>query len=154
MQRRQTHERQQARGRVARLPDPFPSLPADWSDGPQPAGQRGGWRCCWASLWPLALQLSLLLLFATGLAAQTMIFARADGLAESFAGLMDYLGFVGGLIAGGGLVWAGMFLRDRDEAWARSQIPGGVAAAAAGIALVTATQAISDLSASGAIPIP
>ena len=154
MQRRPTHEPPQAQGRVARPPDPFPALPADWSDGRQPAGQRGGWRCCWTSLWPLAYHLTLLLLFATGLAAQTVIFARSDGLAEAFAGLMDYLGFAGGLIAGGGLAWAGLFLRDRDEEWARSQIPGGVAAAAAGIALVAATQAISDLSASGAIPIP
>ncbi len=102
----------------------------------------------------MAFHLTLLLLFATGLAAQTLIFARTDGLAEAFAGLMDYLRFVGGLIAGGGLVWAGLFLRDRAQDWARSRIPGGVAAAAAGIALIAAAQAISDLSASGAIPIP
>ena len=149
MERRLTPRRPETEEQVTVLLFRPPPVANDGREGPP-----GGWRRRWASLWPIALQVALLLLFGTGMAAQTMIFARADGLAEAFAGLMDYLGFVGGLIAGGGLIWAGLFLRDRDEAWARSQIPGGVAAAAAGIALIAAARAISVLSASGAIPIP
>lgn len=154
MERRLSHEQPEAEEGVVLLLF-RPSAATDEPGAGREAGRpRGGWRCCWASLWPIALHLALLLLFGTGMAAQTMILARADGLAESFAGLMDYLSFLGGLIAGGGLVWAGLFLRDRDQDWARSEIPGGVAAAASGIALIAAAQAISDLSASGAIPIP
>ena len=149
MERRLTPQRSDTEEQVTvPLFRPLP-VATDRRDGPP-----GGWRRRWASLWPIALQLSLLLLFATGLAAQTLIFARSDGLAEAFAGLMDYLGFVGGLIAGGGLIWLGLSLRFWEEDWARAEITEGVAATAAGIALIAAAQAISDLSASGAVPIP
>ena len=131
-----------------------PAPPDGWMDDWGAGQRRGCWRRFWATLLPVAYQLTLLLLVATGLAAQTLIFARTDGLTEAFAGLMDYFSWFGGALAAGGLIWAGMCPREREEEWARAEIPGGVATSAAGLALTAAALVISDLSASGAIPIP
>ena len=154
MLRRPTHEQPEAQESVVLLLFQPPAPPDERSDGRGPEQPPGCWRRCWSSLWPVALHVTLLLLLGTGLAAQTVIYAQSDGLAEKFAMLMDYLSIVGGMVAAGGLIWSGMCLREGEEDWARAAIPGGVATAAAGLILIAAAQLISDLSASGAIPIP
>lgn len=154
MARRPTHEPPEAEEQVILLLFQPPTPPDERSDGLEAGRLPSGWRRCWTSFRPIALHLTLLLLLGAGLAAQTVIFAETDGLAEKFAWTIDYLGWIGGLLVFCGLVWAGMFLRDQEEDWARPEISIGVAAAAAGLALFGAAQLISDLSASGAIPIP
>lgn len=154
MSRRPTDEQPEAEESVLLPPFQSPAPPEGWSDGREAGQAPGCWRRFWATLLPIAYQLTLLLLLATGLAAQTLIFAQTDGLTEAFAWLMDYFSWFGGALAAGGLIWAGMCLREREEEWARAEIPGGVATAAGGLALTAAALVISDLSASGAIPIP
>ena len=154
MERRLSHEQPEAEEGVVLLLF-RPSAATDDPRASQEAGRpRGGLRGRWASLWSIALQLTVLLLVATGLAAQTVIFAQTDGLAEAFATQMEYLSWMGGLLASCGLGWASAFLREREEDGARRQIAMGVATVAAGLALIGAALVISDLSASGAIPIP
>ena len=154
MERRPTYKQTEAEDGVL-LPLYRPPAPIDgWSDGREAGQPRGCWRRFLATLLPVAYQSTLLLLLATGLAAQTLISAQTDGLTEAFAWLMDYFSWFGGALAAGGLIWAGMGLREREEEWARAEIPGGVATSAGGLALIAAALVISDLSASGAIPIP
>ncbi len=154
MERRPTYEQTEAEEGVLLLLSQSPAPTDGWSDGREAGQPPGCWPRFLLTLLPVAFHLTLLLLLATGLAAQTLIFAREVGLAEVFASQMNYLGFLGAGMAAGGLIWAGMYLREREEEWARAEIPGGVATSAAGLALTAAALVISDLSASGAIPIP
>ena len=154
MERRPRYEHTEAEEGVLLLLSQSPAPTDGWSDGREAGQPPGCWRRFLATLLPVAYQSTLLLLVATGLAAQTLIFAQTDGLTEAFAGLMAYFSWFGGALAAGGLICAGLYLREREEEWARAEIPGGVATSAAGLALTAAALVISDLSASGAIPIP